>query len=93
MIFGIGPFPELGIRGAALATGIGQVLPIVLYLIVYRVRPLPVHLRRSALRSDPEIDRKLYGVGIPAILNLALPSLLILPRSMRCSRRLRRATS
>ena len=77
MIFGIGPFPELGIRGAALATGIGQVLPIVLYLIVYRVRPLPVHLRRSALRADPEIDRKLYGVGVPAILNLALPSLLI----------------
>lgn len=77
MIFGMGPFPEMGIRGAALATGIGQVLTVVIYLIVCAVRPLPVRIRRTYLKPDRRMAGRLYAVGIPAALNLALPSLLI----------------
>ena len=77
LIFGLGPFPELGISGAALATGIGQALTLLVYLAAYRMIPIPVRLRRDCLRPDATLDRKLYGVGVPAILNLALPSLLI----------------
>ena len=77
LIFGPGPFPELGISGAALATGIGQVLTLAVYLAAYRLFPIPVRLRRSCLKPDGPLIRKLYAVGVPAILNLALPSLLI----------------
>ena len=78
LIFGIGPFPQLGIEGAAIATGIGQALSLVIYLVACRVRPLPVRISRQYLRSPSgELSRKIYGVGIPAALNLALPSLLI----------------
>ena len=77
MIFGLGPFPEMGIRGAALATGIGQVLTVLIYLAACLLRPLPVHIRGRLLKPDRGMAGRLYAVGIPATLNLALPSLLI----------------
>ena len=77
LIFGIGPFPAMGIAGAALATGIGQALSTGIYLVVYASTELPVRLRRACLKLDKELDTRLYSIGIPAILNLALPSLLV----------------
>ena len=77
LIFGLGPVPAMGIAGAALATGIGQVLSVLVYIVVYLRTELPVRLRRSCLRPDAALDGRLYAIGIPAILNLALPSLLV----------------
>ena len=77
LIFGLGAFPKMGIEGAALATGIGQAAGALLYLIFYIVRPLPVKYRKKYLKVDLGLWKKLYVIGIPASLNLALPSLLI----------------
>ena len=77
LIFGYGPFPEMGIEGAALATGIGQALTLTIYLVVYFVRPIRVHIRRQYILLSKKMVIKLYSIGIPATLNLALPSLLI----------------
>lgn len=77
MIFGFGPIPAMGIEGAALATGIGQTLSFVIYLIVYRVRPIGIQLHGRDVRPRAKMVGRLYAIGIPATLNLALPSLLI----------------
>ena len=76
IIFGIGPFPKLGIAGAALATGFGQCVPIVIYLAAYLKRPKRVAFRREYLHLTREVAKRLYSIGVPAILNMALTSVL-----------------
>lgn len=77
LIFGCGPFPEMGIEGAALATGIGQALSFLIYVVCYFFGHLPVRICFAAHTFDRRLTKKMYSVGIPAALNLALPSLLI----------------
>ena len=77
LIFGLGAFPAMGIEGAALATGLGQVLTLVIYIAVYLRWPIRVKICRKYCRPDRRMIARLYAIGIPATLNLALPSLLI----------------
>ena len=76
IIFGIGPFPKLGIAGAALATGFGQCVPIVIYIAAYLKRPKRVAFRREYLHLTRKVTKRLYSIGVPAILNMALTSVL-----------------
>ena len=77
MIFGLGPVPRMGIRGAAWATGLGQLLTLAAYLLFAWIRPLPVRISLKSLNFDLILLKKIYAVGIPATLNMALSSLLI----------------
>lgn len=77
MIFGLGPVPVMGIKGAAWATVIGQAVSLVIYLAIYFAKPLPLRIRFRRELFDPALCKQLYLVGVPATLNMALPSLLI----------------
>ena len=77
MIFGVGIFPEMGIRGAALATGIGQIISLVCYLMFYILNPIPVKVRLKDMTPDAALSRKMYSIGVPATLSLALPSIQV----------------
>ena len=65
------------VTNIALATGIGQAVSLVVYLYVYCTTEVAVRFSRRCLRFDAALDGKLYAIGVPAILNLALPSLLV----------------
>ncbi|MDX1617477.1 MAG: MATE family efflux transporter, partial [Balneolaceae bacterium] len=68
LIFGVGPFPELGIMGAAIATNIGRGLGVVyqFYLLAYkskRIRVLRRHWKIEAAVMKRLIRLSLGGIG------------------------------
>jgi len=77
MIFGIGFVPAMGIAGAAYATGIGQCITLLVYVLFYFCSSNSINISWDNLHFDVTIIKKIYSVGVSATLNLALPSLLI----------------
>ena len=77
MIFGLGPCPAMGIQGAAIATVIGQAVSLICYLIAQARGLLYLRLSLKEGWQCRRLAGQLYSIGIPAILNQALPSLLI----------------
>lgn len=77
LIFGLAPVKPMGIGGAALATGIGQTVVFALYIIIYFAKPINVKISFKNLFYKKGIIKQLYFIGIPATLNMALPSLLV----------------
>jgi len=66
LIFGLGPFPEMGVRGAALATVIAQVIAALIGFIYLRSGRSGYHLLLRAMRPDFSIIREIYRVGLPS---------------------------
>jgi len=67
MIFGIGPFPEMGVRGAALATVISQLLGAGLCFYYIIAHKSAYRIKLPHLRPDLAILRDIYRVGFPAM--------------------------
>lgn len=78
MIFGLGPCPEMGIEGGAIATVIGQAVSFAIYFVLYLRGGLGhIHLGLRQGWRWRDLAGRIYGVGVPAILNQGLPSLQI----------------
>jgi putative MATE family efflux protein len=85
MIFGIGPFPALGVQGAALATVIGRAASCILLAFSLFGKKNLVELNMRAFRYQGAIIRGIFAVGGPTIVgqlsnSLGLSLLFILLR-------------
>src|SRR5699024_5912239 len=74
LIFGLLGFPAMGVRGAAIATVIGQIGAFLLYVVVYLHRNPGVTIHPRYLKKDWQLIRKIYSVGIPSSMMLMMPS-------------------
>lgn len=68
LIFGIGPFPELGIRGAALATVLGQMLDLIVAFFFNLTKNHEIRLKLKNSMPERRIIADIYKVGVPSIL-------------------------
>lgn len=74
LIFGIGPFPKMGIAGAAYATIIGQILAMIFSIQFNIKKNNEVQLSFKNFFPDLLIIRQIYKVGIPSIILQAVGS-------------------
>jgi len=66
LIYGIGPFPELGIAGAGIATVIGYSLPVLMYVrLVFTAENERTYRVRSDWRLDRDLFRRFMRFGVP----------------------------
>lgn len=76
LIFGIGPFPELGIVGAALATILGQIVGMCIGLwgVFRHQKVLRVRMREFRWKAATVLD--IYRVGLPGIIMQSVVSVM-----------------
>ena len=77
MIYGIGPCPEMGVKGAAYATVIGQVASAVLLLIFHIKLNKEFEHGAKYMKPDGGIIKEIYTIGLPAIIAQALMSIMV----------------
>lgn len=76
MIYGLLGFPEMGVKGAALATVIGQCASWFLALVFHFKVNKSISKKLSYLKPSAKIIKGIYSVGLPAIIAQALMSVM-----------------
>lgn len=77
MIYGLGPVLEMGVRGAAYATVIGQMASAVLLLVFHLKLNREFAHGMKYLKPEGRIIKEIYAIGLPAIIAQALMSLMV----------------
>lgn len=75
-IYGWLGLPAMGVRGAAYATVIGQIMSAVLGLIFHLTKNKEVSNGLQYMKPDTIIIKSIYSIGLPAIIAQALMSIM-----------------
>lgn len=76
LIYGLLGVPELGVKGAAYATVIGQIVSFVLAFLFHLKKNRDIKNGFAYMRPSLNMIRRIYAIGIPAIIAQALMSVM-----------------
>lgn len=76
LIFGLGGLPKMGVKGAAVATVIGQVIAGLLAFYFNHKKNEEVKLRKKDMRLNGDIVKQIYVIGIPSMIMQAIGSVM-----------------
>ncbi len=76
LIFGIGFFPELGVRGAAIATGSARVFAALaaFFILLRGTKYFRISLSRTSMRLEIPLIKDVLRIGIPAAMEQLIRS-------------------
>ena len=77
LIFGIGPFPEMGIKGAAVSTVLGYTLSMVLAFYVLIFTKQRVRIKAKGFKLDIAIFKEIFVLGAPSFIMNALGAFMV----------------
>ena len=77
MIYGLFGFPELGVKGAALATVTGQIIALFVGIMINAKFNREINVSaKGSMTPDKEIIKRIYAVGIPSICMASIGSVM-----------------
>lgn len=76
LIFGLGPFPKMGVAGAAAATVLGQIVAAILALVFNITCNHDIQPTLKGFRPSGRIIRQIYSVGVPTIVLNSISSIM-----------------
>ena len=75
-ILGIGPFPRLEAKGAAIATVIGQMAAFIIGIILNQKLNKEVRISFKGFRPDIKLITEIYKIGVPSIIMVGIGSFM-----------------
>ena len=76
LIFGLGPFPKMGIAGAAVATVLGQCIAACLGLFLNLRKNKEISLNMRGFRPYPPLISEIYRIAVPSIVLASIGSVM-----------------
>lgn len=77
LIFGLMGAPKLGVRGAAIATVIGQIVASILAIIINIRKNNEIHISFKGFRPSLTTIKHIYSVGLPSIIMQSIGSVMV----------------
>jgi len=78
LIFGIGPFPRMGIKGAAIATIIAQLIMFIFSLFFLQLKSSKLELKWEYTIPHIQIIKSIYSTGLPSMITNFIISLVLI---------------
>lgn len=74
LIFGVGPFPEMGVTGAAVATAIARGVGVMYQISILTRATGRIHINRHAMRFNPALVKRMGRIAGPGIVQYLVGS-------------------